>query len=211
VVVTAGAPARLSFTVRDSAGASVHFLQFVHERPLHLLVVSRDLSEFWHLHPEPGFGDAYDVMHPFPVRGRYRLFADYTPPGSGTLVDRFDLEVQETRVRPRPWSRTSRRCAPVDGVRVTLGFDRTPRAGEDVTLTATLADSAGVPITDLQLYLGALAHFILISQDLASSSMPTRSRAARCSIPPPRRACTSTILRCSPRCWWDRAHPRSRQ
>src|SRR5881397_107377 len=44
--ILARVPAELSFTVKDSRGASIRFLQFVHERPLHLIVVSADLSSF---------------------------------------------------------------------------------------------------------------------------------------------------------------------
>ena len=55
----------------------------------------------------------------------------------------------------------------VAGVRVRLAFDHSPRADDDVLLSATLSDSTGTtPITDLQLYLGALAHFIIVSEDL---------------------------------------------
>src|SRR5262249_30695572 len=39
-VINAGAPTRLSFQIRSPQGAPVRFLEYVHERPLHLLVVS---------------------------------------------------------------------------------------------------------------------------------------------------------------------------
>src|SRR5881409_806950 len=64
-------PAELSFTVKYSRGASIRFLQFVHERPLHLIVVSADLSSFDHIHPELGVGDAYRVTHAFAHGGAY--------------------------------------------------------------------------------------------------------------------------------------------
>src|SRR5436309_4865959 len=41
-VVKAGELAELVFQVKDPQGNDVRFLQFVHERPLHLLVVSED-------------------------------------------------------------------------------------------------------------------------------------------------------------------------
>src|SRR5437870_3016138 len=48
----AGQPALLRFTIKDTLGRAIRFLQFVHERPMHLIVVSRDLAEFAHIHPE---------------------------------------------------------------------------------------------------------------------------------------------------------------
>ncbi|MBK7934483.1 MAG: hypothetical protein IPK01_13585 [Acidobacteria bacterium] len=42
--IQAGAPATLVFTVKDSKSAVVKDLQIVHEKPMHLLIVSKDLS-----------------------------------------------------------------------------------------------------------------------------------------------------------------------
>src|SRR6185295_19747826 len=114
-----------------------------------------------------GVGDEYAVTHTFHAGGRYRLFADYTPPGSGTLVESFDLPVVGPAASPQPLVPDLDSTRVVDGMRVTLRFSRPPVANQDIQLIATLADSAtGQPIHDLQLYLGALAHVILISADL---------------------------------------------
>jgi hypothetical protein len=165
--VVMGVPAELSFTVRDSAGRAVRFLQFVHERPLHLIVVSSDLSSFAHIHPELGVGDEYAVTHTFRAGGHYRLFADFTPPGSGTRVESFDLPVGGPAPPPQPLVPDLDSTRVVDGMRVTLRFSQPPVANQDILLVVSLADSAtGQPIHDLQLYLGALAHVILISADL---------------------------------------------
>ncbi|MDQ3714348.1 MAG: hypothetical protein M3388_19330, partial [Acidobacteriota bacterium] len=50
--IKAGVPATLFFTVKDKQGGVVKDLQIVHEKPMHLLVVSKDLAEFYHIHPE---------------------------------------------------------------------------------------------------------------------------------------------------------------
>ncbi len=163
----AGEPAELSLRVRDALGTSVRFLQFVHERPMHLIVVSRDLSEFAHIHPELGLDDAYSVTHAFNHGGRYRLFADYTPPGSGTRVDPFDVAVSGATPAPARLTPDAELVHTVDSVRVTLRFDRAPRANADLLIEASLAYASDEhPVTDLQLYLGALAHFIVVSADL---------------------------------------------
>lgn len=51
--VKAGEQATLIFTIKDERGAAVRDLQIVHEKPMHLLVVSDDLAQFDHVHPEP--------------------------------------------------------------------------------------------------------------------------------------------------------------
>ena len=50
--IVAGAPADLIFRIKDRQGATVKDLQIVHEKPMHLIVVSTDLGEFYHIHPE---------------------------------------------------------------------------------------------------------------------------------------------------------------
>ncbi len=41
-----------------SYGSTVRFLQFLHEKPLLLFIVSSDLSEFYHVHPEMQVDDS---------------------------------------------------------------------------------------------------------------------------------------------------------
>src|SRR5205085_10787812 len=50
--VAAGEAANLRFDIKNERGESIRFLQYVHEKPLHLLIVSNDLQEFYHVHPE---------------------------------------------------------------------------------------------------------------------------------------------------------------
>jgi hypothetical protein len=44
--VNAGTAANLIFKVKDRAGHTIENLQIVHEKPMHLLVVSHDLASF---------------------------------------------------------------------------------------------------------------------------------------------------------------------
>src|SRR5437764_7370826 len=74
----ANVPVNLSFLVKNAQGATIRFLQFVHEKPLHLLIVSDDLSEFYHIHTEMQVDDSYGVRHTSPYGVKYRLYAVYT-------------------------------------------------------------------------------------------------------------------------------------
>ncbi|HYJ47226.1 MAG TPA: cupredoxin domain-containing protein, partial [Pyrinomonadaceae bacterium] len=89
------------------------------------------------------------------------------PPGSKTVVEQFELSVEgPTRPRVRLLADESL-TKEMEGLRVTASSDRPLRAGEDLRLTFALADAAsGQPVNNLQLYLGALAHFVVISEDL---------------------------------------------
>src|SRR5687768_15883741 len=73
-VIQAGQPATLVFTVNDQHGVVIEELQIVHEKPMHLLVVSKDLAEFYHIHPEQSADGSYRVQHVFPNGGEYKLY-----------------------------------------------------------------------------------------------------------------------------------------
>lgn len=165
--VSAGAPATLAFTVKNSSGETVRDLAIVHEKPMHLLVVSDDLSEFYHIHPDQQTDGSYRVAHTFPNGGRYKLYADFTPPGGAQVVDHFDLQVSGTP-RPRVALTPDRTMTKtVDGLRVRMSPSRELRAGQELMLDFAAFDArTGRPATDLQNYLGELAHFVIISEDM---------------------------------------------
>lgn len=166
-VVKAGTPVSLSFMVKNGKGSTVRFLQFVHEKPLHLLIVSDDLAEFYHIHPEMQVDDSYAVKQTFPYGGLYRLYADYTPPGYGTIVEQFELRVEGPERARVPLAADNNLTTQSDGLRVELTSDKALRAGEDLMLRFALFDAqTNAPVNNLQLYLGSLAHFVIVSQDL---------------------------------------------
>src|SRR6187549_416833 len=69
----------LRIVIRDPATSKpVTSLETVHERPLHLFVVSRSLEFFAHVHPEAAAGGAFEVRHAIPA-GEYMVVADFLP------------------------------------------------------------------------------------------------------------------------------------
>jgi hypothetical protein len=167
--VVAGRPARLSFQARDARGAPVRSLEYVHERPLHLIVVSDDLAEFAHIHPELVAGDRYEVTHTFERGGRYRLYADFTPPGFAQRVESFDITVAGPTRKPEPLVADTTLTKETCGLRLSLTGPPTIHAAEDVELKFAVRDAAtGGYVADLEPYLGAWAHFIIIDQQRQS-------------------------------------------
>ncbi|MDQ3255784.1 MAG: cupredoxin domain-containing protein [Acidobacteriota bacterium] len=168
VDVKAGEPVTLSFIVKDAkGGAMVRDLQIVHEKPMHLLMVSNDLAEFNHLHPVPQGDGSFKVTHTFTDGGAYKLYADFTPPNASQVVERLDVNVAGDAPRERTALVADKTTTKnVDGLRVRVRPDKPLRAGEELMLNFTVADAlTGKPVTDLQPYLGALAHFVIISED----------------------------------------------
>lgn len=162
----AGEVVTLTFSVRNAEGAVVRDLPRVHEKPMHLHIVPRDLSELAHVHPELQPDGTYQVRHAFPAGGPYTLYVDYTPRGSPQVVDTMDLEVSGPAREKVPLAGDLATTKEVGGLRVSLEADAPLRAGGEAVLRFRVADErTGTPVTDLQPYLGALAHFAILSED----------------------------------------------
>ena len=155
----AGEPATLTFAFPDKQGRNVRFLEKVHEKQIHMIVVSKDLSEFAHIHPAPAPGDVFTVTHTFAHGGIYTVYADYTAPGSGPSVQRTDINGEGKGASPAPLCPDANFTKTVDGVQVTLSLPAKVKAGVDLPLRFT------VSTTDLDPYLGAWAHIVLVSAD----------------------------------------------
>lgn len=163
----ANQPSTLSFSVKDTQGAFVKDLQIVHEKPMHLLIVSEDLAEFYHVHPEQSADGSYNVTHTFPNGGEYRLYVDFTPKNAAQVVEQIDVNVagpERAKVALVPDAKFEKT---VESLKVVMKPSAEIEAGRELTLDFQAFDAAsGKPATDLQNYLGELAHFVIISEDL---------------------------------------------
>lgn len=81
-----GRESEFVLTLTTSAGKAIAPVDLVtvHTRKLHLLVIDPTLTDYQHLHPEPGARDGEWVFRHTPKRaGVYRVFADFTPTATG--------------------------------------------------------------------------------------------------------------------------------
>jgi hypothetical protein len=162
--VRAGKESELRFVVRDGRGRPVTEYRREHGKELHLIVASRDLTVYRHLHSARGSDGVWRSTADLPDPGAYRVFADFTPAAQQDgLTLGADLAVTGDYAPgnlPAP-SRT----AEVDGYTVALAGGL--KAGGESTLTFTVT-RAGRPVTALQPYLGAYGHLVALrSGDLA--------------------------------------------
>jgi hypothetical protein len=168
----AGEPAELELRVRvENSPELREVLDFepVHERLMHLFLVRKDLAYFAHEHPELAAPGVFRLRHRFPAPGEYRLFADVAPRDAGSQVLSAQVLVGAGEAGapspPSPMPAGPVLSAQANGVRARLDppAGGLP-AGRTVTLTAELSDAKG-PVQDLEPWLGALAHLLLIHQD----------------------------------------------
>lgn len=163
--VTAGKQADLRFTVRDAGGRAVTAYQREHDKELHLIVASRDLVTYRHLHPTRAADGTWSTPVDLPRAGGYRVFADFTPDGKDAenLTLGADLAASgpyQARQLPQE-SATAR----VDGYDVRLSGALRPGEASELKLKVS---RDGKPVTDLEPYLGAYGHLVALrSGDLA--------------------------------------------
>ncbi|MFV0137517.1 hypothetical protein ACLGIH_30735 [Streptomyces sp. HMX87] len=163
--VTAGQRTELRFTVRDDHGRAVTDYRREHGKELHLILASRDLVTYRHLHPTRAADGTWSTPVELPRAGGYRVFADFTPQrkGAQNLTLGADLAASGSYAPanlPAPAG-----TARVGDYRVDLSG--TLRPGEPAGLTLKLSRD-GEPVTDLQPYLGAYGHLVALrSGDLA--------------------------------------------
>ena len=159
--------AGIRVTLRDPVRrAAVTALEMVHEKPVHVFIVGRDLEFFRHLHPDSVRGGAVELRTAIPP-GEYMVIADFLPTGGTPQVILRALIVPGTPKREA--GEKSGIGNPVAGVRVQPArTDLT--AGEEATVRIALTGiTDDRPILDLQPYLGAAAHLLLVSEDLTEA------------------------------------------
>ena len=165
--VKANEPAEMTFTVRNSAGETIREMEIVHEKLIHLLVVSEDLKEFYHLHPEQQSDGSFKVSFSFPNGGYYRIYADLKPKNSEQIVKNFTQTVVGTERPKEPLKVDEKFEKTVGGLRVVMKPDADLESGKGAMLNFQVFDAAtNQPVTDLEKYLGEYAHFVIISEDL---------------------------------------------
>ena len=153
----ARATSELEFVITGPGGEPVTDFDVAHEKELHLVIVSRDLVGYAHIHPTLASDGTWRVDVPPLAPGSYRVFADFVPAGGDGVVLGADLVVPG-EVDPAPTPEPSG-AATVESYTVT--FDGDLVAGTESELTLTV-ESDGGPVTDLDPYLGALGHLVAI-------------------------------------------------
>ena len=158
-----GRPGDFRFRIMGPDGEALQTYRPQHERELHLIVASRDLVWFTHIHPVRDVGGVWSVPLVLPDPGPYRAFADFAVAGGDAYTLGVDLTAPGT-YRPRPLPAPSP-SSTVDGYRVTMTGAPSGPGHADLSLAVRLD---GRPVTDLDPYLGAYGHVVALREgDLA--------------------------------------------
>ena len=179
----AGEGATLSFTPKIiGKEAEAVALDLQHEKKIHLIIVSDDLSYFEHIHPEYQADGSYQIKvlgkgqnftdgagkaeTKFDHGGSYVLFADYKPTGAAHQVEKVAFSVAGPQKAKVAFS-SAKLSGTSGGYTVALN----PVGGKLITGTqmhitaAVQKDGKQIDANSLEDYLGAKAHMVVISLD----------------------------------------------
>jgi hypothetical protein len=160
--VDAGKPTQLTLAIKKR-GQMVS-LDAWHERKIHLMIVSEDLSWFHHIHPEEQTDGSYAISETFPKGGKYLLFADFKPSGADQTLNKQEIEVQGI-----PFANdkevSNKWISKVGGYTVTLenGNDFETRGMQPLEISIG-KNGKKLQENDLQQYLGSSAHIVMIGK-----------------------------------------------
>ncbi len=160
----AGQPATLKLMIHAQGGEMLKDFAVVHDQKVHLIVVREGLDQFAHLHPEVDAAGNITTRYTFPAGGTYRLFADHQPAGGSPAVAMTEVRAGGDAPPAPPLVPNVPGSVTGDGFNARVTADGA-KPGAEATVRFDLTDAAGMAVTDLEPYMGATGHLVVISAD----------------------------------------------
>ncbi|NQX60018.1 hypothetical protein [Paenibacillus qinlingensis] len=155
----------IKIKIQDKDGKSIDKFDTVHEKQMHFIIVSKDLSFFNHIHPDYEGNGEFTITTQFPTSDEFKMIADITPTGMGAMSKSQWITVQGEQSAQKSIDPDTSLTKLVDGKEVTLSIDHL-MAGTELNLNFNIKDSQSKqPVKDLQPYLGAVGHVVILTQD----------------------------------------------
>jgi Heavy metal binding domain len=156
-----GQPVTITLRVLDpKTGRAIRSFQIVHEKLMHLFLVSENLEFFAHDHPVQQPDGCFTLTTKLPYGGMYRLLADYYPSGS---VPQLAVNTLFVSGESEP-AKLAPSLAPSKAANLTASLRLEPEqpiAGLETKLFFSLNPAEG-----LEPYLGTAGHMLAASADL---------------------------------------------
>lgn len=163
--IEAGKETTLSFKpVNESNPAALVPLDVVHEKKIHLIAVSEDLSFFRHIHPEYNTDGTYSVKETFPSGGNYILYADFKPSGGSHTVEKINVAASGTPKSAIKYDKENITYTSPDGIGMSLKADYGHfDSGVEIHFDGVLTENGKeVDVNKLDNYLGAKGHMVAV-------------------------------------------------
>lgn len=172
-IVKAGQKTKFTFSITHPlTGEKVKEFGEVHDKLYHLFIVSRDMTQFFHIHPQLQSDGSLVVEETLPAAGQYVLFSDFMPVGGGPqmvatplVTAGYEGDILSQLPNLKPDTSFTRK---VNGTTVELQIEPAKLiAGEEADIPIHFSDEkTEAPVTNLQRYLGAFGHAMMLSEDM---------------------------------------------
>ncbi|HEV2827377.1 MAG TPA: heavy metal-binding domain-containing protein [Pyrinomonadaceae bacterium] len=182
LAVKAGEETTLRFHIlHPKTGEQVKGFNVIHEMLFHLFIVSKDLEYYEHIHPTQDPDGSFRINVKLPQAGDYEVYSDFFPVGGTAQVIHRSLRVagahdahgahnvhsSEHQFLQTSLVPDSSLIKSKNGIRFELKLEPAqPVAGQPMLLKYYLVDEeTGLPVKDLQPYLGAWGHTVTIREE----------------------------------------------
>lgn len=172
--VVVGGTTSIDVRVKGPGNAPVTQFDLLHTQPMHVIGVSADLQDFFHVHPAMTPGGSLRASARFARAQRYALFMEYDPAGpSGQVLGRASVtpagavtataHLDATKAYDGGSSRTATSNGTVVELASVPGGMIMPNVSAHVV--ARFRNPNGTAVSDLTNWLGMPAHAIVVSED----------------------------------------------
>ncbi|MGI8924314.1 MAG: YHS domain-containing protein [Fimbriimonadales bacterium] len=166
--VRAGQPVDLRLQVVDTkTGKPVTQFDVAHEQKFHLLIASKDLTQFMHEHPAMAPDGTWTYRATFPAGGDWWVYGDVAPTGKGSRILINKVNVMGDPPEGKPMFSPNRGPITYQGLTGLIEPAESPiPIGKMTVLRVKLTDAkTGQPVGDTQPWLGAAGHLMILHED----------------------------------------------
>ena len=162
-------PTTLSYKIKNERGEVLKNYETAHEKIMHFIVVRNDLQYFQHLHPEYNQSTGeFNVEVTFPIDGPYRIYPDFTPgednPQKLPVTVFSDVDVgDQSKYLAQPIIADTETNKAIEDYQIAFTVPKI-KAQEEFIYSLEINEN-GQPVTDLEKYLGALGHSVILKAD----------------------------------------------
>ena len=160
----------IAYTLKDGAGAAItpERLAITHEKLMHLILVSQDLESFQHLHPTSSGDGVYTTQASVTGPGKYVLYNEFVTAEGTTQIERHVIATEgaDGSDTPAALSETMGQSQAWADLRATITTTSPKiRRRLPISFLIDVTNENGQPVTDMQPWLGAPCHIVIISAD----------------------------------------------
>ncbi len=168
IIIRPLTPLNLNLTIYDKkTGQQVRDFKIIQEKLMHIIITSKDLTYYDHIHPIYDGNGNFSVKTQLPREGTYMAYVEYSPASMQENISTITLKTQNAPELERAHLQTGTLTKQYNGkFKVTLSSSQKIRVNEPVDLVYTFINQeTGESVESIEPYLGAFGHLAAISED----------------------------------------------